>query len=252
LIRYDFQKSKADNLVLQQHITEQRALMYGLMATAVIIIIGLYVWYTKRRKRQKLESENAIRESKLKTSKKVHDVVANGLYGIMNELEHKKTVDKEPLINKIEDLYEKSRNISYEDVSAFNNINYNVQVHDLLNAFSTDQTRVIVVGNQPAFWNSITNVQRNELQLILNEIMVNMKKHSQAKNVSVIFKQENNKAVITYKDDGIGFVPGLRYGNGLNNTVSRIKSMKGEVIFGKSEKEGASITISFPLEANTL
>ncbi|MEI9956841.1 MAG: hypothetical protein WDM90_11180, partial [Ferruginibacter sp.] len=37
LIRYDVQKSKADNLVLQQYITRQRFLMYGFIAIAVII-----------------------------------------------------------------------------------------------------------------------------------------------------------------------------------------------------------------------
>jgi len=249
LIRYDVQKSKTDNLVLQQHITKQRLLMYGLIVLAIIIITGLWLWYRKRRKRMEQESEKAIWNSKLKTSQKIHDVVANGLYGIMNQLEHNKTIERELLINKIEGLYEKSRNISYEDVLATSNIDYNTQIHDLLNAFSTDQARVIVVGNQPDFWNRITGAQKNELELILNEVMINMKKHSQAKNVSIVFKQQDGKAIIAYKDDGIGFATDLEYGNGLKNTVSRINSMNGEVIFGKTEKEGVSITISFPLES---
>jgi tetratricopeptide (TPR) repeat protein len=252
LIRYDVQKSKADNLVLQQHITKQRLLLYGLIALAVVIITGLSLWYAKRRKSIKQESENAIRNSRLKTSQKVHDVVANGLYGIMNELEHSKMIEREPLINKIEGLYEKSRNISYEDIPSGNTIDYNSQIHDMLNSFANKLTKVIVVGNQPTFWSRITVAQKSELQLILNEIMINMKKHSQAKNVVIVFKKGDTKAFITYKDDGMGFPSNYKFGNGLNNTVSRIKSINGEINFEKNEKGGVSISIGFPLESSKI
>ncbi|MEO7263261.1 MAG: hypothetical protein ABIW38_00040, partial [Ferruginibacter sp.] len=96
LIRYDVQKSKADNLVLKQHITRQRLIMAGLIALATLVITGLLTWYNKRRKRTQRENENAIRTARLKTSQKVHDVVANGLYGIMNELEHSDNIEREP------------------------------------------------------------------------------------------------------------------------------------------------------------
>lgn len=194
----------------------------------------------------KQESENAIQELKLKTSKKVHDVVANGLYIIMNELEHGETVEKELLTNKIEVLYEKSRNISYVDVLSGNNDDN--PIPQLLASFSNDQTKVIIVGDQQAFFGKISRNQKQELYLVLNEMMINMKKHSRAKNVVIHFKQEDNKGIILYKDDGVGFDDALKFGNGLNNTVSRIKSIHGEVNFGKSDKGGVSITISFPLE----
>lgn len=247
LIRYDVQKSKADNLMLQQRITGQRLLMTGLIALAVIIIIGLSTWYRKRRIRLKRESENAIRELKLKTSQKVHDVVANGLYRIINELEHNKTMDTEEQISRIEELYEKSRNISYDDTGAQIE-DYQKQIHRLINSFSDQHTPVIVVGNEASFWSKLTPSQKHQLQLVLNELLVNMKKHSAAKNVVIQFKIENATCLINYRDDGLGFPPEIEFGNGLNNTVSRIKSLKGQVIFGKSEKKGASVAISFPLE----
>lgn len=251
-IIYDFQQERENNLILRQHVITQRLLMYALIVIATCIITWLYISYKKRRKRLQQEAENTIRNSKLKTSQKIHDVVANGLYGIMNGLEHNKTIELEPLINKIEDLYEKSRNISYEEIAPNDNEDYNNKVHHLLNAFADGQTNVIIVGNNSTFWKRITGIQKHELQLILNEIMVNMKKHSQAKNVAIVFKQEDNKSFIIYKDDGLGFQPGFKFGNGLNNTVSRIKSIHGEVNFGKSEKDGVSITISFPLESNKI
>ena len=248
MIRYDFQKGKADNLVLQQHIAKQRLFMYGLIAFAVIFIVGLWNWYNKRRKRIKQESENTIRVSRLKTSQKIHDVVANGLYGIMNELEHSETIEREPLIDKIEGLYEKSRNISYDDASG-NYTDFDKQIHLLMISFANEQTKVIIVGDLQTFWGKLSAIQKHELQLILNEIMINMKKHSHAKNVSVFFKQEDGKAFITYKDDGVGFPADQEFGNGLNNTVSRIKSINGAINFGKTEKAGLSIEISFPIQS---
>jgi len=247
VIRYDVQKSKADNLVLQQHITNQRLLMGAFAIVAFVLITGLILWFSRRRQKLKQESEIAIRNSKIATSQKVHDVVANGLYRIMNELEHGDGIEKEPLLNNIEQLYERSRDISYED-TPINNPDNDIQFHNLLTAYATNQRRVIVVGNQQTFWDSISKTQKHQLNIVMSEIMVNMKKHSKARNVLVQFRLEDQKAYINYKDDGVGFPPEPKFGNGLKNTVSRIKSLKGQAIFGKNGDNGLTIELSFPLE----
>lgn len=250
LIRYDSQKSKADNLALKSKVTTQRLWFYGLLGLAAIVIILLWSWYNKRKRRIKQAAELSIRDSKLKTSQKVHDVVANGLYGIMNELEHSEEIKRDPLLTRIELLYEKSRDISKEEMGFADDKDYDKQIHALLNEFTNEQTRVFVVGNQPVFWNKVTGVQKDQLLLILREIMTNMKKHSGAANVVVKFKEDNNSGTISYSDDGKGFPADIQYGNGLNNTVNRIQALNGEIIFGKSDKGGASIAIRFPLQAS--
>jgi cbb3-type cytochrome oxidase subunit 3 len=248
LIKYDSQKSLADNLQLKERVAKQNLSLFGVIALTVLLLSTLYMWYQKRKRRTAQESENAIRDANLKTSQKVHDVVANGLYGIMNELEHGKSIEREPLLTRIEDLYEKSRDISYEHALSPLAAAFNTQVHDLLTSFASEQTKVIVVGNQETFWDPISAKQKEQLSLILHELMVNMKKHSGAKNVILLFSLKQHKALITYKDDGKGFEPDQQNGNGLNNTVNRIFLMKGDITFGKSEKGGASISISLPLE----
>lgn len=104
LIKYDWQKSKADNLQLKERVTKQRLWLFAVIVLTILVLSSFYVWYQKRKKRIAQESENAIRDANLKTSQKVHDVVANGLYGIMNELEHSKSIEREPLLTRIEDL----------------------------------------------------------------------------------------------------------------------------------------------------
>ncbi len=250
LIRYEVQKNKADNLALQQHITKQRLLIFSVSIMSIGLLAGLWFRFRYRRRKLKQEAELSIRDAKLKTSQKVHDVVANGLYGIMNELEHSKEIKRDPLLTRIELLYEKSRDISKEDISYAVYTDYNKQIHVLLNEFTNEHTNVFVVGNQPLFWNKVNGVQKDQLLLILREIMTNMKKHSGATNVVVKCKEDNNNCMIHYSDDGKGFPDDFAYGNGLNNTVNRIQSLNGEIIFGKSDKGGASIDIRFPLQSS--
>lgn len=248
LIRYEVQKNKADNLALQQHITKQRLFIFGVSILSIGLLAGLWFWFRHRRRKLKQEAELSIRDAKLNTSQKVHDVVANGLYGIMNLLEHSVEIDREPLLTKVEDLYEKSRDISYEELVDADDANYDKQIHDLLDEFTTDQTKVFAIGNQPLFWNKVSGIQKRQVLLVLREIMTNMKKHSGAANVVIKFKDDNNTGTINYSDDGKGFPVDFKYNNGLNNTVNRIKSLNGEINFGKSDRNGASIAISFPLQ----
>ncbi len=247
LIRYDVQKSKADNLVLQRHITNQRLWMSAIAVFAIMMIVLLILRFRRRREKLRQEAELSIRNAKIATSQKVHDVVANGLYRIMNELEHVDYIDKEPLLNNIEDLYERSRDISYDDAPVSGPVD-NHRFHNLVDAYTTDERRVILVGNQPAFWEKITTTQKNELYLVVQELMVNMKKHSRAKNVLVQFRHDGGQACIHYKDDGVGLIAGSDYGNGLKNTVSRIKSLNGQVNFEKNGDRGLIVEIKIPLE----
>lgn len=251
-IKYDSQKSKADILELNAQVSTQRFWIYSVAALSTIAIILLWNWNDKRRRRIKQEAEIAIRDAKLNTSQKVHDVVANGLYGIMNLLEHSDNIEREPLLTKVEDLYEKSRDISYEELADADDADYDTQIHNLLNEFTNDHTKVFAIGNQPMFWNKVSGIQKRQVLLVLREIMTNMKKHSGATNVVLKFKEENHTATISYSDDGRGFPADFKYNNGLNNTVNRIKSLNGEINFGKSDRSGASIAISFPLQPRKL
>lgn len=248
-VKFEVEKKKADDRDFQQKISKQRLFTYLSISLALCSIASLMVFFNNRRKRIKKQSEIAIRDSKLKLSRKVHDVVANGLYRIMNELEHGKTIEKEPLIDKIEGLYEKSRDISYEDTSSGSNVDYNKQLHELIMSYDNENTKVVIVGDDPALWSRVAHADKKELQLVLEEVLVNMKKHSHAKKALVTFGEENGQGYILYKDDGTGFSPAHAPGNGLRNMVNRIESINGDITFGKSEKGGVSITIRFPLQS---
>ncbi|WP_233260815.1 tetratricopeptide repeat-containing sensor histidine kinase [Pedobacter sp. HMWF019] len=253
VIRYETEKNKADNLLLQKDNTEKKyqiikqkivsiSTIFILVAASIIAVL----WYKKRKQRLELEAQTAIRENQLKTSKKVHDVVANGLYRVMTEIENQEEIDKDRVLDKIEDLYEKSRDISYEEVK-FTDQNFHERVSDLIKSFATDTTKVALAGNDPQLWKKVTAQVKYEIEHILQELMVNMGKHSGASNVAVKFEQKQDKINIYYTDNGIGMPEEMRFNNGLRNTGTRIESIHGEITFDTKVEKGLKIQISFPI-----
>lgn len=251
-IRYQGEKAKADNVKLQKDNTEKKYQLFkqGLMlystifASITLAIIAIF-WYRRRKQRLENEAQNAIRENELKTSKKVHDVVANGLYRILSEVENQEEIDKGLLLDRMEVLYERSRDISYEAPPSENG-KFHEKIAELILSFATSNRKVVIVGNEELFWKKTDAQVKYELEHILQEIMVNMKKHSQANNVVVRFEEQGNHLLIYYSDDGIGFADGIMRKNGLTNTGNRIKTIGGDIIFESKMGEGLIIEISFP------
>jgi len=255
LIRYETEKHKADNLKLQQdnaekkyQIIKQRVILIGIVLLMISGIIISYLWYKKRKERLALEAQNSIKESQLKTSKKVHDVVANGLYRVMTEIENQSNIDREGILDRLELMYEKSRDISYEaEELPTVRLNYHEKMADLLRSFATESTKVIIAGNSANLWKNLNEPAKYEIEHIMQELMVNMKKHSHASNVVVKFEQRYNEIHIFYADNGIGMKKEFQQRNGLTNTGNRIKSLDGKIIFDTEVEKGLKIQISFPI-----
>jgi Flp pilus assembly protein TadD len=248
LVRYEAEKNKADNLQLQKDNAQKNVQLLRqqiIIVFTIVFFVAVIVWYSKRK--QRIESE--YRLAQLKTSQQVHDVVANGLYRIMTEIEHEDTIEKEPLLDKIEVLYERSRNISYEPPAAAHN-NFSGTVSGLLTAFASSTTKVYVTGNSKSLWDQITTQAQMEIEQVLQELMINMKKHSAAQNVVLKFEPQEDIIQIGYSDDGVGLPPDFKYGNGLTNTENRIKRIGGNFTFEETTK-GLKIRISIPTVPTT-
>ncbi|MBO9592513.1 MAG: ATP-binding protein [Niabella sp.] len=242
LIRYETEKSKADNLVLQKDNAEKKVQIiwqWILLVGVLVLTITGFWWYRKQKQR-------AIREQQLRTSQKVHDVVANGLYHVISKVDHDKTGGKEQLLDDLTHLYEQSRNISYEQPEEKVPLSFNESLAALLSSFSSAGTRVLIIGNSKELWSVVKPGIKRELLQILQELMVNMKKHSRAKNVVIRFLLQHKTLTVQYTDDGVGAAPDFRYGNGLRNTESRISGMGGRISFDTETSEGMKIQLYIP------
>jgi signal transduction histidine kinase len=90
-----------------------------------------------------------------------------------------------------------------------------------------------------------------ELLLIAQEALTNIRKHAQARNVSVSLKGVGDDVVLSIRDDGIGFDPEFargRDGNGLRNMQERARKLGGQLEVESQPSQGTSLRLSFPLQ----
>ena len=248
LIRYETEKHKADNLSLQQKNTERNVWLITLAFFIVIGTLAGIFWYKKRKRQLDLDAENAVRESQLKTSKKVHDVVANGLYRLMSEMENGEQIDRERILDDMENLYERSRDISYDNEAiGIKGTDFHSSVSSLLMSFATPDTRVVVVGNTGELWEGLNQEAKNDLYYVLQELMVNMTKHSKADSAAVRFERIGDEIKVYYTDNGLGMSQEQVFKNGLTNTGNRIRSIGGSITFGEGTTGGLQVQIAFPV-----
>ncbi|WP_421945497.1 tetratricopeptide repeat-containing sensor histidine kinase [Pedobacter sp.] len=255
LIRFETEKHKADNLKLQKENTDKKyqiikrdIIIFSVLVSVIVAIFFVYNLSKKRKQRLDAEVKKTIQDNLLKTSKKVHDVVANGLYRVMTEIENKEEIEREEILDRLDYMYQKSRDISYEVEEPENTEpNFHIQVEALLQSFNTASTKINTHGNTESLWFETSDVTRKEIEHILQELMVNMKKHSSATNVIITFEHHQNHIQITYTDDGIGIKEPVKYNNGLTNTGNRIEYINGKITFDTKVEKGLKIVISFPV-----
>jgi len=250
-IKYDSQKKSEENQKLKLDNAQGETLLlqqqFASVALAISIII-IIVWYRKRQIRLKQEKELEVKNTELKMSKKVHDVVANGIYQVMTKIENQESFDKEKALDELEFVYEKSRDISYDKLDQMGSPkDCKEKISNLIASFKNDDTETYTVGNEDEIWTSLPQSHFEEIYQVIRELLVNMKKHSRASRVVFKFERFENQVQIHYTDNGIGIPGDITHKNGLTNTVSRMAAIKGAIIFDTKTEKGLKINISFPV-----
>ncbi len=85
------------------------------------------------------------------------------------------------------------------------------------------------------------------LYRITQELINNVLKHAEAKNVSLQIGQRDNKIILMIEDDGKGFDVNVhRDGYGLQNLSARTKLLKGSMTIDSKTGKGTSVLIEIP------
>ena len=244
LIRYETEKAKTENIEKENHIFRQKVAIAFLVTG---LLVGLF-WYLRRKKRLEQEKEIEVKNTQIKYSKKVHDVVANGLYQAMVEIENQDELDKEKLLDKLEKMYEESRDIAHEDLNEQLEKEFSVKLFEMISSYSSPQQKVLVIGNGQNIWQNISQNKLSEIYYAIRELMINMKKHSKATLASVKFEKSENILKIKYTDNGLGMgnVENKKL-SGIKNTENRIENIGGDINFEKNLQKGLHVNISIPI-----
>jgi len=240
IVRYDVEQKNAQNQSLKDKNFKQAI---GILFLALSLIIGIF-WYKKRKKRLQQEKELEVKNTQLRLSKKVHDVVANGIYQVMTKIENQEHFDRDTALDELEFVYEKSRDISYD--KADEEQEFSKKISELIASFNNDTVKTFTAGNNSALWENISPPVKDEVFQIIRELMVNMKKHSQASHVAFRFEKTETSVEIQYKDNGIGIPGDLIYKNGLRNAESRMAAIGGAIIFDTEIEKGLKVNLSVP------
>jgi signal transduction histidine kinase len=101
---------------------------------------------------------------------------------------------------------------------------------------------------------SLSEPQQLALVRMVQEALLNVRKHAGAQQVKLAFTEDAHNFVMTISDDGQGFDPAQtevqptdKGGAGLANLRARAKAIGGKLIIGKNPAdEGTEITVTWP------
>ncbi|WP_338357071.1 ATP-binding protein [Yeosuana marina] len=240
-IKYDYTEKEHKLQIAELEKEKQKNLKLFYLSLGGLITLAFIftmIFLKSKHKKDKIQ-EVYITETRI--SKKVHDEVANDVYQVMSKLQGYSN-SKEEVLDDLENLYARARDISKENGALDVNEHYEILLNDLLLSYKNDHVNIITRGISKIPWNSIESLKKITLYRVLQELMVNMKKHSHASNVALTFIQINNKITISYKDDGVGCK--IKKSSGIQNMENRIKSINGNIIFESEIEKGFKTTIT--------
>lgn len=242
-------KAEAEDraLLLQISSDHNKLLLLSLIFTIFSSLMVYYLIRSRHKKERFMESYS----TETRIAKKVHDEIANEIYGTINELASEDDiaiVNKEKLLSRLDSIYLMTKNISRETNNIETGYEYPQHLRMMLNSYSGYNVNVIIKGIADINWDAIDAIKKIATYRSLQELMVNMKKHSQASLVVIDFTIENKKVVINYTDNGVGATKEkLLAKNGLTNVESRIASVDGTTHFDTDINTGFQITLTYPL-----
>lgn len=227
---------------------EENKILFTGILTIAAITIGIYFFIRNKFREKKLL---ALYEIETRISKKVHDEIANEIYNTIcfaNSEDISIPKNKDLLLKSLDKVYSKTRNISREMSGIDTGVAYEEQLKQMLCGYQGQNVNIIIKGIDAVKWSKIAIIKKIAAYRALQELMVNMKKHSKATVVVLDFRQKNKKIIIRYSDNGVGINSGKNITrNGLLNVENRMDSINGKVIFEPTADRGFHLTLSYPV-----
>ena len=232
LIKYDYSKYQQQAMESKLEEQKQRNLKLIYFTIALLIILVSVFFYFFLKAKHKTEKLRQVYKAESRISKKIHDEVANDVYHVISKIQSKNY----EVLDSLEKIYNKTRDISRENSAIDLESDYNDYLNDMLLSFMSDSVTVITNNINKVKWNHISKEKKIIIYRVLQELMVNMKKHSNASHVILKFNQELKRLSIDYRDNGVGCTLNKR--GGLLNVENRIKAIKGTVTFESKPTNG--------------
>lgn len=232
------QRINNKKLILQKQQRETNEEIYNLLLT------------------QQQKVEEGKEKEKFRISSELHDGILSKLFGIRMTLE---SLNDEPdlesvktrsnNLDELQKLEGEIRSISHELVN--DNEAKEVDLIEIIQEFTRDKERISgikisVKVDKAIEWESVINKIKIHLYRIIQELVFNAMKYSEAEDIIITFKSMDGYIQLEVFDNGIGFDVGrTRKGIGINNVFTRTADLKGRVDI-KSDTSGTKFIIVIP------
>ncbi|MBF4492625.1 ATP-binding protein [Flavobacterium sp. MR2016-29] len=257
-IKYDSDLDKAENLFLKTQKIEnvlqiERQNNRTKISYIIILFTGtmlLYLFFHLTSKGKK-EKNDAIYTSEIRISKKLHDELANNVYQTLVFAESRNLEleeNKEELLNNLDLLYSKTRKISKENSTIKTDKSYDLVLKEMISGFKTQDLNILLNGFDTIDWNEVDKNKKITLYRVLQELLTNMKTHSNASLVGINLKKMHKNITVIYNDNGTGTnIDTISFKSGLHNIESRIHNIKGDIKIDSAPDRGFKVSFNFPL-----
>lgn len=246
ILSLEKEKVKQELEVVKQRSQKIRSYAIG---SLLLLISGFVIYFfVQRSKRLKQLNKSARLEAAFETeaelSRKLHDDFGGKLNHAMLLLQSE--ANNGEVLNIVDGLYNQSRDFSREINDVDTGPNFKDFLFGMMGNYSKN-TKLIVSGSTEVDWLMISPLSKKTLFKVLQELMINMQKHSDASLVSFAFEQTKKMLKVTYADDGTGASnEELNLKNGLWNTEKRIEAIGGTIIFDSEKGRGFEVQIGIP------
>ncbi len=253
-LKYQDQQEKARLLALETETAQkevqlaqqetQKILFLSLSAILLMGGVSLYFVLKQRHKKQRLQE---VYNTEKRIAQDIHDSLSNDVFSLMTKVQNKKP-DTEEFLGNLEHIYNTSRQISHDNSEIQTGVAFESELKNLINTYHGRDITVVTKGMNEIDWSLLSEHKCIALHRTINEVLVNMRKHSEASLVSFTFEQDHKKLLITYTDNGVGIDPQKPKGIGLKNTVSRMNAI-GSVfkLVPKNFGPGVKAEIAIPI-----
>ena len=262
---------------------DAEVLTYGLGLAILILLSGIYVLYKVYRlnkknyllqiSQTKLINQNKIDKVKsdlqakilaatldgrLEERKNIASVLHDNVSALLSAINLHLYASKKKIKDTIPVEIEKAQNILAEASEQIRDLSHNLISAVLLKFgldFAIQDLCEKLSNSKIVFTSNAKNIERFDQNFeikmfnIINELLNNILKHSEAKNGTIKLEQLNGNLQIIVFDNGIGFDVNeieLKNGIGLSQVKARIKVLDG-LLNIKSSSEGTRIFISVPI-----
>jgi signal transduction histidine kinase len=246
--RKENNKLQLNNTLNLEKTKNYKIILFGLLSLFVLGLIFVFFRIKWKRMVDKnikttflLEGQELERN---RLSKELHDGVGSSLAAIKTNLYFsEKSPERNQLLNLLDDLYLKVRDISHQIYPAYLITDgLTMALNDFLHMINGDGKIVFThFGNEPKIEaNKILNIFR-----IIQELLNNAIRHANATKIELEIMYQEGSIFMRIQDNGIGFDQSLENdGIGLKNIQNRLNAVDGQLECISEIKKGTTFLIS--------